>query len=327
MILVLLACNSFSQDTSFVKKYKFWNKVKIGTSLFTQQLELYSSRMRSLDSHAVYVPNVNSTLNLSLGIHWLSLAYSFKIPTNYFNADSFGTTKYHNLSLESFYKWWGFSGFLRTYDGFFSPDKFYKHPEKRPDVSFVNAGINLYYFGNHNKFSFRAAFSQDRRQIKSAGGFILGSEASYKRLQGERSLILKDKDYTTYFDQYRGLKFVEFGILDLRPGYAYDFVFEKGKYYICPMLLVGGGASIYHYKTDSLNDYTIALHLETDFRISAGYDVEKFFMNFTFDANRNANYLSRTTILSHTSFSLSFTAGCRFGKKKEEAPKKKRKKD
>jgi hypothetical protein len=314
--VIALSWRAVGQDTNYIAKYPFNGSFKIHAGLLTQHLDLYSEKIESDSAHSVFVPNVNSNLGFSFSWKFLSLSYSFKIPNQYYPVSEFGTTRYNNLCLSSYYKWFGFEGFYRSYEGFFQPGKNYANAEIRRDVSFMHTGLNLYFFGNSKKFSFRSAFSQSRKQIRSAGGFILMTEFGFKKVEGDRSLHKSAYDYSENFEKYKRLNYLGFGIFELRPGYAYNFVSGGGKFYVCPLALAGAGISLYHFKTDSLNDLTFALHYDLKFRLSTGYDMNKFFVNFNFEADRNLNFLSKNVILAHTYFNFNLTGGWRFGDKK-----------
>jgi hypothetical protein len=313
----LEAGNLFSQDTSYVKGYNYWGNVKIISGVLTQYIDLYTTVKSSQGTENIFVPNVKNTLGFSVNLKYVTLAYAFKINNPYFTADKFGTTDYKNFSLGSNYRWFGYELFYRTYDGFFEPDKRYSSAIIRPDISLLHTGLNLTFFGNSRRFSYRAAFGQSRKQQKSAGGFILTTGFSYKSMKGNSSFIASYMDDSLHFGKYTGIHDLSFGLAELRPGYAYNFVTKDKRWYLCPFISGGAGASIYHYVTSYKDGYTIALHLESRFCISTGFDVERFFVNFTFDADRNANYLSSSAVFAHTIFNVYGLVGMRFGQKKQ----------
>lgn len=304
----------FAQDTNYIRSPVYKDYIRISTGVITQHIDLLSTTHGHDVASSVLVPNVNDNLRVALNWRFLSLSYTSHIPNLYFKPEIFGKTKYNDLGLNFYSGVVGCEMFYRSYEGLFSPNDKYTSAIIRPDVSFLQTGISFLYFGNNQKFSYRSAFCQNRYQIKSAGGFLLMSELSYKKIKGDSSFIQPRIDNTYYYADYRGLNGVGFVILELRPGYAYNFVFKGGKWYICPLLALGGGVSIYNITTDYRSKYIAGLHSEATFRLSGGYDRGKrFFANLAYNSDVNTNFLSRTVILNHTTFNILFTLGLRFG--------------
>jgi hypothetical protein len=306
----------FAQDTNYVKPPVYKDNIRISTGVVTQHIDLLSTAHGNDVASSVLVPNVNNNLRFGLNWHFLSLSYTTHIPNYYFNPAVFGSTKYNDFSLNFYGRMFGCEMSYRSYDGLFSPNRNYTDAIKRPDVSFLHTGISLFFFGNSKKFSYRSAFCQNRVQRKSAGGFVMIGEFSYKKLKGDSSFIQPQLDRTYYYAEYFGLNTVGFAIMELKPGYAYNFVFKGGKWYICPFAALGGGVSIYNINTDFTSKYILGLHSDITFRLSAGYDNGKrFFANIAYNSDINSNFFSKTVILNHTTFNLLFTLGLRFGKR------------
>lgn len=311
-----LFTNLFAQDTNYVRSPVYKDNIRISSGFITQHIDLYSTAKSGALASSVLVPNVNNNLRFGLNWHFISLSYTTQIPNLYFKPQTFGITKYNDFNLNFYGRMFGFEISYRWYDGLFMPNKYYTSAIIRPDVSFLHTGMSLLFFGNSKKFSYRAAFCQSRVQLKSAGGFVMIGELSYKRLKGDKSFIQPAIDSASYYADYRGLKGVGFTILELRPGYAYNFIFQGGKWYICPFAAVGGGVSIYNISTDFSSKYILGLHSDFTFRLSAGYDSGKrFFANVMYNSDLNSNFLSKTVILNHTTFNVLLTLGLRFGKR------------
>ena len=314
--IFLLKQYSFAQDASYVAKPVYKDYVKISSGVVTQHIDLVSTAHGSDVTNSVLVPNVNNNVRLGLSWHFISLGYTTQVPNYYFNPKIFGKTQYHDVNLNFYGKMFGCEMYYRSYDGLFSPNAKYTNAIIRQDVSFLQTGISFLFFGNSKKFSYRAAFCQNRVQLKSAGGFVLMSEFSYKKLKGDSSFVQPRIDNAYYYADYRGMNAIGFGIIELRPGYAYNFAFKGGKWYLCPFVAVGGGVSIYNISTDYRSKYIAGLHSDVTLRVSGGYDSGKrFFANLSYNSDINSNYLSKTVILNHTTFNILLTLGLRFGKR------------
>jgi len=304
----------FAQDTSYVKESVYKDNIRISTGFINQHINLYSKAHGKVNS--VIEPNVNNTLRFAINWRFVSLSYATQIPNLYFKPAIYGNTKYNDFSLNFFKRKMGWQIYYRTYDGFFMQETNSTPVVIRPDVYLLQTGINLLFFTNHKRFSFRAAFSQNRRQLKSAGGFILMPELGYKKLVGDFSFIQKTVDNSYNYDIYQGMNRISFAVFELRPGYAYNFIFKGGKWYICPFAAFGGGISLYNIETNGTHKFISGWHSDFTFRLSAGYDNGKrFFANITYATDVNANYLTKSVVLNHSSFNFFLTGGLRFGKR------------
>ncbi|MGZ3862826.1 MAG: DUF4421 family protein [Bacteroidia bacterium] len=306
----------FAQDTSYVRSPVYKDNIRITSGAVMQHIDLISTAHGKDVANSVLVPNVSDNLRIGFTWHFLSLGYTTHIPNIYFSKEKFGTTKYNDFTLNFYGKWFGCEMIYRQYDGLFSPNNNYTSSVIRPDVSFLHAGMTLVFIGNSKHFSYKAAFSRSRIQKKSAGGFVMMLECSYRKLKGDTSIIAPNLNSVYYFDDYRSLNGVGFTSLLARPGYAYNFVFKGGKFYVCPLLTLSGGVSIYNISTDFTSKYIVGLHTDLAFRLSGGYESGKrFFASLAYNSDVNTNYFTKTILLNHTTFSVLLTVGLRFGKR------------
>lgn len=305
-----------AQDTNYVKTPVYKDNIRITSGVVTQHIDLISTAHGKDVGNSVLVPNVSDNLRVGFTWHFLSLGYTTHIPNVYFSKDKFGTTKYNDFNLNFYGKWFGCEMFYRDYKGLFSPNSNYTNSIIRPDASFLHTGMILMFMGNSKHFSYKSAFCQTRIQKKSAGGFILMMECSYRQLKGDTSIIAPNLNTVYYYDDYRSLRGVGFTSLVARPGYAYNFVFKGGKFYFCPLLTLSGGVSIYNISTDFTSKYILGLHTDLTFRLTGGYESGKrFFANLAYNSDVNTNYFTKTILLNHTTFNILLTLGLRFGKR------------
>lgn len=96
----------------------------------------------------------------------------------------------------------------------------------RPDISSANLGVTVNYIFNHSKFSYKAAFSDNERQKKSAGSLIAGGGVySYQTVSD--SAFVPREILLNYFKKSRDVS--KSGVLAFNGnvGYAYSIVFLK----------------------------------------------------------------------------------------------------
>lgn len=321
-LLLILAFSIKAQDTLYIKKFPYKGSFEINTGTFTQSLDISQKGNNADSARARYIPNINNTIGFNFSWKFISLGYSFKMPVQVLANSTYGNTRFLNFNVSTYTRRIGAEAFFRKYERFYQSD-LSGNIKRRADLNFLHTGLHLFLFANSTYFCYRAPFTQARKQLKSAGGFLMMTEFSYKKFSGDSSFLPKAIDVPAVFDRYASLKSLSYGIIELKPGYAYDFVFQNGKFYVCPLLLAGIGVSPYHYKTDSIKGNTVALHLDFNFKLAFGYDVEHFFMNLIVQADKNTNFLRKNLLFSHTLYRADLTAGWRFGREKKKSKQRK----
>ncbi|MEO6837519.1 MAG: DUF4421 family protein, partial [Ginsengibacter sp.] len=138
-----------------------------------------------------YYPN--TTFNLGVGATYNNLSLNIAYGFGFLNQDpEKGKTKY--LDLQSHYYWrkWitDFEG--QIYNGYHlskgvgtNPGDYYY----RRDMKVALVGISQYRIFNPTRFSYRAAFTQNEWQKKSAGTFLAGAGIYYGVVNADSSLI------------------------------------------------------------------------------------------------------------------------------------------
>ena len=140
----------------------------------------------------------------------------------------------------------------------------------RPDIKTIYMGVGGVYVLNHEKFSYRATFTQTAIQKKSAGSLMLGAQVFLQGMMGDSSI----------FPSSAGLPNVTSNssvYLGLTAAYAYNFVFEK--YYFLAMALsstleLGKAVTLLNHNERYTNHYPI-LHLQP--RIVLGINKPKWY--------------------------------------------------
>ena len=147
---------------------------------------------------------------------------------------------------------------LQDYKGFFLKNMLQQpilwdpqnaYPQ-RPDMNIFSTSAILYYIFNHKKHSFRAAYIQNERQLKSSGSLVLMPSIVYLKMQSDSSLI---PDFYTSAFQVNDDEKIEngqFWTYGLSLGYSYSYVFFK-YFYVNLSLVPGAFIQHYDYETES----------------------------------------------------------------------------
>jgi hypothetical protein len=85
-------------------------------------------------------------------------------------------------------------------------------------------GFSAFRIANPDKFSYRAAITQNEWQTKSAGTLLYGGEVYYGRMKGDSALV--PKKASNNFEQAR-LNRINFFSIGPGVGYAYTLVIHK----------------------------------------------------------------------------------------------------
>jgi Domain of unknown function (DUF4421) len=254
----------------------FTNYRRLGLKLRAQD-----DRRRQID----YQPNVMGVVGVGLVFKRISVNVGFKgaqRATQNFNR---GESRYFDLQINRFGRKLGFDAYYQDYAGYFlaSPDKAYStnwtspiYPQ-RPDLEVGNASLNAYWVFNAERFSYRAAFVHDERQLKSAGSFILTGSLSYLEIFADSSLVptALHPVFGSGFDRGSFLNFA------LVPGYAHTFVLGTRFYFN-----VSASASLgLQHKYFALEEKTTTRNLAPMARFigraALGYNSDRFFAALT----------------------------------------------
>jgi hypothetical protein len=176
--------------------------------------------------------NYKTTSKLNLGIGatsngtTLNLSYGF----GFLNPDNGrGKTTGLDLQLRLYPRKWAIDVLGTSIKGYYLDPKddnslhlsnYYQRPDIKRDV----LGFSAFRIANPDKFSYRAAITQNEWQTKSAGTLLYGGEAYYGQMKGDSALV--PKKASNNFEQ-AGLNRVNFFSIGPGVGYAYTLVIQR----------------------------------------------------------------------------------------------------
>jgi hypothetical protein len=218
-------------DTAYIEDYTKDLTTRLYASV---KYSSFTMRDNHLKENLDYRPNNKLLLGLGFNHGIIGINAGFNFPFVNHDNDKYGTTKYLDLTTRILGRQFTIDFYLQKFQGFYlanstemisgwtAEDSYYK----RQDIRTNNIGINLQYFLNGNKFSYKASFTQNELQKKSAGSFILGGEIYSEKTRGDSSLIPGNIKYPSFFG---GMQFHRIDILSFGPvaGYAHTFVYKS----------------------------------------------------------------------------------------------------
>lgn len=265
----------------------FPDKFYIKPILTARSLSLEFSEVNNRAARMSYKPSSSSYFGLGLYAFDIGLELSFKLPQSESETPKaiFGETKSFDFQSNIYTKKWGADIALQRYDGLYL-DKPNAHNAdwragdpypQRPDLNLRNFQINTFYVFNHHRFSYRSAYNQADRQLKSAGSPLIGLFVSTYRYNADSTLIPTSAQ--AVFPQNADMRFGRITTLALLPGYTHTFVYRK--FYFNASLSIGPGHLWVKYNENDFEKEDILIRAVYNVRAAMGYNGDWFFGGIT----------------------------------------------
>ncbi len=184
----------------------------------------------------------NTKMNLGIGITYHNISANIFYGFAFLNKDTAkGKTKGLDLQLHLYPRRWAIDltalfpkGYYMFPKGYASsnPNRYYY----RPDVQLKLISISAYQVPHKEKFSYRAAITQNEWQKKSAGSALYGGTIYYGTAKGDSALVPKSIEGP--FPQ-KGITNINFMAIGAGIGYAYTLVIDQ--HFFITASVVGNG--------------------------------------------------------------------------------------
>lgn len=200
-----------------------------------------------------YVPN--SPVRIGLGVTYKNFSISGGYGFGFMRDKKRGDTKELDFQYHYYGRKFIADIFFQQYKGFYTEDK--GDISIYPDIKAIQYGMSGQYVFNNKRFSYKAAFNQSERQLKSAGSWQLGGGLYYNEIRSDSTLRLNK------YNRVRGYQ------LNVSGGYIYNWVISKHFY------LSGGAAFGVNLGIENTTGYKKVEVSPSVFpRISAGYNAD-----------------------------------------------------
>jgi len=264
-----------SIDTNYIEDYSEW--------LTTRLYLLYQNATFIVSTNEVdnivFRPNTNIKIGIAAFYKWFGLGLSINNPFYQFDESTYGKTKSIDLRINAFGRAVAAEVFIQNFRGFYirnvrPVDGLYF---TLPNMNLFSLGAYGYWIYNSKKFSLRAAFLQNERQVRSAGSFMVRPGFSFYEVSSDTGIIpgeLRSKYHLASDEIVASGRFYS---ISLAPGYAYTFVFLKNAY-VSAAVFPGVAWLTYSYdakaKRYSREDFVFQLGL----RFAAGFNSRKWYI-------------------------------------------------
>lgn len=305
LLLVSTKAQQQKADTSFIQPFSKENVVELHPAVYKSNFLFRSMHSRAYNFRMV--ANSSAYTSVYAGYKWLAVTVSHSLP--FTQLDKNVHLKYNSLSFHAGNDAFSVHPFYNSYNGLLIPEKRHSRdyvPFK--DMSISNAGTDCYYYANSKTFSYHAAYSFSKKQIKNAGSFIAGISPLWQKIkwhQPSRSLIEDSSTYTLLASDPQWLS------LTGRLGYTCNIALHHGSWCIVPTVLLGAGGVKELYS----DRHTIQSVSDLQGSLTAGYNGADCYLYLTawYD-NLKTNLFVKN--LEERNSDISLTVGYRFSNSK-----------
>jgi len=218
----------------------------------------------------MYMPNNPPKFGLGLALNNTILSFGYGYGFNFMTDKKYGETKSFDFQLHSYARQFAFDIFVQKYKGFYMEEKGIPDYVLCPDLDIRQYGGNMQYAFNNKKFSYKAAFSQSEKQLRSAGSFLVGAGIYLTHIKADSSFVHKEK---TSLDNF------QFGV---SAGYTYTWVLGR-RWFINGSVTTGinfGSEKISTFGKQRLEVYPTVFP-----RLAVGYNRENWALRFSYVNN------------------------------------------
>ena len=293
LISLLSSFQMMGQDSIYTKSLLLSNYVadysdKLCVKLFgvtkSKKITHFDHRTQQF---ITYQPNENFNVGLGFVHKWLGFDLAFNLPFINDDDEIYGRSKRLDLQVNAYLRSFVIDVHYQRYTGYYAIDPWlydsrYSLDELRfpirPDIRTFNTAVNFIRVFNSDKFSYKAAFIYNERQLRSAGSWLAGGYLSYFTMDAD-STIVPESDLHN-FDRsvdFRGTKYVNTG---LSGGYGHTFVIGK-KFYISLSLVAGVGPTFIRASDNLGAENRVEVAVRGIFRSAIGWNSENNYFGIT----------------------------------------------
>ncbi|RKS18428.1 uncharacterized protein DUF4421 [Flavobacterium endophyticum] len=307
-LVFMMPCSCSGQrDSTYIKPYE--HKFSVRTYLAKNFLSM--EQQTGTEESKRFMPNNPPNIGLGFSLNNTIVNVSYGQGFNFMREKDKGKTKAFDLQIHNYGKKFIIDVFIQKYRGFYTADDDGNNIELYPDLKIQQYGAYGQYVFNNKKFSYKAAFNQSEKQLKSAGSFLIGGGVYFTKIESDSSFVHKEKN---------SLRNFQFGVSG---GYAYLWAINN-KWFASASTTVGinvGSERLNTFGKRKIEAYPtlfprIAVgYNKEDWSIGLSYVSNAIFSAFSDNKNSNVGLYSGNFKLSYILRLDSFDF---FGKKKPE---------
>lgn len=295
-------------DSLYVGGFSRNNDVRIHYTSQRYLLE-YGSKRESASGSGLF-SNVSEFLGGGFTYKFLDLDLSFSLPQTRVLETGLQNLSQFRLSGSYSSRRWTIRGYWLQSTGLVAADA-EGNFISGPTVDMLNLGLPITYYFNHRRYSFRAAAFQSEVQRRSAGSLLLRIEPFYRRLGVGNSLVPPGQDLPTKYGEQAGLKYAYAPGVTIQPGYGFNWTSHDGKWFVSPMVFVGGGVAVNVYKGNSGERTNVNPEWKGSAVLNMGYNGPRWYAAVR-SSYEYSYFLLDPSYFRTTDLKLGLTVGYRF---------------
>ncbi len=309
MLLMALLCGSlFAQKDScnfkkndsctFIESFSRKNYVQAYTGFFKRQFNFIPRKMgvsRGI-KEVLLSSNAAAFAGISVKYKKLSAYFETAIPQTALVHRSKTTVRGYSFFVSQFYSKWGVTGFFSWNKGLLTATRGPMRYADRSDLRMLTTGAYVYRIFNPKKFSYQAANSQSKLQIKSHGSFAVMTNLLYRKLYSNQSIIPDSISKYHITGSMEPSKSLQFYSTQIRPGYIYNQVFKQGRFFIAPAFYAGMGADFHVFNTETEKHNGTNFNWGYRFKMVAGINGKKMALTIELLTDRTTTNLYFTRL-------------------------------
>lgn len=243
------------------------------------------------DEQSGFNYRINAPVGIGVGASWKDYSFAFSRRFGFLRNDDKGKTNSLEFLYHGFKRKFVYSISLQHHSGFYdertnSNGLFTKYPDTKINMY----GGSFQWIFNNKKFSYRAAFNQSERQLKSAGSSQLGVAINYTKLRADSVMLLPGMQ--------KAHENLQFG---LNGGYVYSWVLSRGWF------LTGSvdvGVNIGNNYPKRVFKEKLELYPTLNSRIAAGYNMRSWSLGFSSYYGRTYLFMDGKNNMSMNEFNM-----------------------
>jgi hypothetical protein len=262
-----------------------------------------------------YSPNGNYFVGFGFFYKKLGFEAGIKLPTSDRINERYGRTRYLDVQTNFYGTRYGGDLTYQRYRGFYPRDPLLVDSTWRPgnnypyrnDITARNLAANAFYIFNHKRFSYKAAYTQTEKQLKSSGSFILMAAFSHLKFDGNSSLLPVSGNNTS--GEQTTFQRGKFFNSTLLPGYAYTYVIDD--FYFSAAVHLGVGTQFKNYTVNNSRQKEVSIARKNHIRVAGGYNTQRWMAGASVIID-NTPIRMQEVILSASNFNVKLFVGYRF---------------
>ena len=295
-------------DSLFVGGFRRNNDVRIHYTSQRYLLE-YGSKRQSSSGSGLF-SNVSEFLGGGFTYKFLDLDLAFSLPQTRVLTTGVQNLSQFRLSGSYSSRRWTIRGYWLQSTGLVAADA-EGNFISGPTVDLLNLGLPFTYYFNHQRYSFRAAAFQSEVQRRSAGSLLLRIEPFYRRLGVGTTLVPPGQDVPAKYGEQAGLKYAYAPGVTVQPGYGFNWTSANSKWFISPMVFMGGGVAVNVYKGTSGEKTNVNPEWRGSAVLNMGYNGVRWYAAFR-SSYEYGYFLLDPAFFRTTDLKLGLTVGYRF---------------